>query len=338
MSAALAKDALLSQSASTAASQGASLIKDASTTAAQGTLSAQDASFAQGTPSAAAQGGEGPSSEEIAAFQREVREQGKLHWRDLPWRNIDDDYAVLVSEVMLQQTQVQRVLGYWQRFMALFPTLDALAAADTRIVLENWQGLGYNRRALMLKRCAEECAARYQGKLPRDRAELLGLPGIGPATAGGILAFARNEPCIYLETNVRCVFLRHFFSDEDKVPDRLIEPLVAQACPEGDVRGWYYALLDYGAHLKATGENHSRRARAYTRQSVFEGSRRQKRAAILRFVLGGEGVSLPEIVAALEEFEAAAQRPAPDPALVQEIVDELVAEGFFRCEDGLFRA
>ncbi len=336
MSAALAKDALLSQSASTAASQGASLTKDESLV--QGTLSAQDASLDQGSTTPATQGGEGPSSEEIAAFQREVREQGKLHWRDLPWRNIDDDYAVLVSEVMLQQTQVQRVLGYWQRFMALFPTLDALAAADTRIVLENWQGLGYNRRALMLKRCAEECAARYQGKLPRDRAELLALPGIGPATAGGILAFARNEPCIYLETNVRCVFLRHFFSDEDKVPDRLIEPLVAQACPEGDVRGWYYALLDYGAHLKATGENHSRRARAYTRQSVFEGSRRQKRAAILRFVLGGEGVSLPEIVAALEEFEAAAQRPASDPALVQEIVDELVAEGFFRCEDGLFRA
>lgn len=336
MSAALAKGVLLSQSASTAASQGASLAQDASF--AQGTLSAQDASLDQGSTTPATQGGEGPSPEEIAAFQREVREQGKLHWRDLPWRNIDDDYAVLVSEVMLQQTQVQRVLGYWQRFMALFPTLDALAAADTRIVLENWQGLGYNRRALMLKRCAEECAARYQGKLPRDRAELLGLPGIGPATAGGILAFARNEPCIYLETNVRCVFLRHFFSDEDKVPDRLIEPLVAQACPEGDVRGWYYALLDYGAHLKATGENHSRRARAYTRQSVFEGSRRQKRAAILRFVLGGEGVSLPEIVAALEEFEAAAQRPAPDPVLVQEIVDELVAEGFFRCEDGLFRA
>ena len=283
-------------------------------------------------------GGLESSPEAISSFHREVRMAGERYWRDLPWRNIDDEYAVLVSEIMLQQTQVQRVLKYWQRFISLFPTLDALAAADTRLVLESWQGLGYNRRALMLKRCAQECAARFQGRLPQNYDVLIGLPGIGPATAGAITAFARDKPCVYLETNVRCVFLRRFFPEDDKVPDRLIAPLVARTCPKTDVRAWYYALLDYGAHLKATGENHSRRSGAYVKQSEFEGSRRQKRAAVLRIVLACDGVPFSEIAQALKDSDMAARRQPPDPSLVQEIVDELLAEGFFRCENGLYQA
>ena len=140
-----------------------------------------------------------------------VLAEGRARYRELPWRNIDDPYAVLVSEVMLQQTQVARVGGYWPRFLSAFPTLDALAAASSADVLALWQGLGYNRRALALKRCADECAANRAGALPETAQELEALPGIGPATAAGVLAFALNKPSCYIETNVRTVFLHVLF-------------------------------------------------------------------------------------------------------------------------------
>ena len=209
-------------------------------------------------------------------FIAKVWEEGARLYRDLPWRGIDDPYAVLVSEVMLQQTQVSRVEKYWDRFLKLFPTLDALASAETSLVLEAWQGLGYNRRALALKRCAEQCAEQYRGVLPDAYDELLVLPGIGKATAGGVLAFAYQKPVLYLETNVRTVFLHEFFPHEEEVSDRRIEPLVEQTCSKEDPRGWYYALLDYGAYLKSVLPNPSRRSRHHVIQSKFEGSRRQK--------------------------------------------------------------
>lgn len=148
-----------------------------------------------------------------AAFVARVAEQGCALYRDLPWRHIDDPYAVLVSEVMLQQTQVARVERFWTRFLAAFPTIDALAAASTSDVLELWQGLGYNRRALALKRTADVCAAEHRGQLPRAYDELIALPGIGPATAAGVRAFAFEEPGVYLETNVRAVFLHDVFRE-----------------------------------------------------------------------------------------------------------------------------
>lgn len=272
-------------------------------------------------------------AEEIEAFRALVWEMGRAHWRELPWRGLDDDYAVLVSEVMLQQTQVSRVDGYWQRFLGLFPTIDALAAADTALVLETWQGLGYNRRALLLKRCAEECSENHGGRLPHTYDALVALPGIGPTTAAGVMAFARNEPCVYLETNVRSVFLHHFFPEAQKVPDKALVPIVAQSCPEADVRGWYYALLDYGAHLKATVPNPSRRSSSYARQSTFEGSRRQKRAAIVRLVLGMPGIEVAAVHEALNASEVEAGRPDVPHDEFEGIVADLVAEGFFSLED-----
>lgn len=148
---------------------------------------------------------------DLERFVERVWAEGASRYRELPWRNIDDAYGVLVSEVMLQQTQVSRVLKHWERFMALFPTIDALAAADTAFVLEQWQGLGYNRRALALKRAAEQCSERYAGALPRTREELVELPGIGQATAAGVISFAYNEPSVYIETNVRTVFIHELF-------------------------------------------------------------------------------------------------------------------------------
>ncbi|MCB7039428.1 adenine glycosylase [Eggerthella sinensis] len=271
-------------------------------------------------------------------FVELVRSEGERLYRVLPWRCIDDPYAVLVSEVMLQQTQVARVEKHWTRFLGLFPTIDALAAAGTADVLAQWQGLGYNRRALALKRAAEVCAAERGGKLPDTAEELEALPGIGPATAAGVMAFAYNRPSVYIETNVRTVFLHELFPACDKVSDRQLAPLVAATCPEDDARAWYYALLDYGAHLKTLVANPSRRSAHYTRQSTFEGSRRQKRAELVRIVLAEPGIGADELAERLDVFERAAGRDGVDAATFDSIVGDLVTEGFFRNEEGAFFA
>lgn len=268
-------------------------------------------------------------SASLRSFVSHVSEEGKRLYRDLPWRHIDDPYGVLVSEVMLQQTQVSRVMSKWAQFMALFPTLDALAAADTALVLETWQGLGYNRRALALKKTAEICSQTYGGHLPDTYEALVRLPGIGPATAAGVLAFAYNKPAMYLETNVRTVFLYEFFPDEDQVSDKALIPLVEATCPKTDVRDWYYALLDYGAHLKTSVGNHSRRSATYTRQSKFEGSRRQKRAEIVRLVLAEPGIDHETLSSKLNASENLHGREAVDEDTLSSIISDLLAEGFF---------
>ncbi|WP_297156365.1 adenine glycosylase [uncultured Ellagibacter sp.] len=277
-----------------------------------------------------------PSPEAFVAL---VRREGRRLYRDLPWRYIDDAYAVLVSEVMLQQTQVKRVLGRWERFLAKFPTPDALASASTSDVVGEWQGLGYNRRALALKRACEICSRDFGGKLPEAACDLERLPGIGPATAAGVVAFAFNRPALYLETNVRTVFLHELFPDEGGVRDKQLEPLVRATCPAENPREWYYALLDYGAHLKATLGNASRRSAHYTRQSAFEGSRRQKRAEVVRIVLAAErAIPLPEVHSLLDTFERKHGRDGVDDVLFSSIVADLQREGFFTVENDRARA
>ena len=249
--------------------------------------------------------------------------------RILPWRASKNPYYIWISEIMLQQTQVSRVEKYWPRFLKTFPTLDALASADTSLVLEHWQGLGYNRRALALKRTAEECALRFEGELPRTYDELLKLPGIGPATAGGVMAFAYQKPALYLETNVRTVFLHELFPHEEGVSDKTLEPLVLETCSKEDPRGWYYALLDYGAYLKSIMPNPSRRSKHHSKQSAFEGSKRQKRAELVRIVLGTPGISTAEAKRALDEFEQEKGRSEITEDLFQSLITDLSAEGFF---------
>lgn len=269
------------------------------------------------------------SSKELDDFIQKVWRAGAQYHRDFPWRYIDDPYEVLVSEIMLQQTQVTRVEKHWQRFLDLFPTLDALAAADVSLVLEAWQGLGYNRRALALKRSAEYCSEHTQGRLPEDYQSLLALPGIGPATAGGVRAFAFQKPTLYLETNVRTVFLHELFPDQDGVSDKQLEPLVIETCSKDDPRGWYYALLDYGAYLKSILPNPSRRSKHYSKQSAFEGSKRQKRAELVRIVLANPGISAEEAKQSLDEFEREKGRNSLDTAFFAALIEELAAEGFF---------
>lgn len=283
-------------------------------------------------------------------FRARMFEQGRLHWRDLPWRHSQDPYAVWISEVMLQQTQVSRVDGRWQRWLAAFPTIDALAAAQAADVLQEWQGLGYNRRALSLHKAAQQLAEEFLGIMPCDYETLTSLPGIGPATAAGIRAFAFDLPGVYLETNVRTVFLHELFPDAQKVPDSVLVPLVEAACPAENARQWYFALLDYGAYLKRTLPNPSRRSAGHRKQSAFEGSRRQKRAILVRLLLEARdaafqkdpaaagGLTLEEAAAQLGQKELAAGRSEPSVGLVAELLEELEREGFCRSCGGRWNA
>ena len=201
----------------------------------------------------------------IQELHERLLEEGLSRYRDLPWRYVGDPYAVLVSEVMLQQTQVSRVDGRWQQWLRRFPTVHDLAAAPLAAVLEEWQGMGYNRRAMNLQRCAQQLMELHDGQVPSDQKALLALPGIGPATAAGVRAFAFDLPSVYLETNVRAVMIHECFPGRDDVSDKEIVPLLEDLCPKaGHVRQWYYALLDYGAWLKKAFPNPSRRSSHHT--------------------------------------------------------------------------
>jgi len=284
------------------------------------------------------------SDPRIPGFVELVAAEGRRLYRDFPWRETCDPYAILVSEVMLQQTQVARVVPYYERWLADFPNLDSLAAAPLEIVLQAWQGLGYNRRAIALKRLAERLVEQpvpdtrqaaqpdRTVRLPADRDALLALPGVGPSTAAGVLAFAFGEPVAYLETNVRTVFLHELFSDRDGVTDREILPLVEQASAAAhaagiDSRTWNYALLDYGTHLKRTLPNPSRRSAHHTRQSSFEGSRRQRRAAVLRAVMSAPGQTAEDL----------AEDLALDPGEALGLLEQLAEEGFVACDGDRWR-
>lgn len=288
------------------------------------------------------------TGEALDAFRALVLSRGRELYRDLPWRRTRDPYAIWISEVMLQQTQVVRVDGRWQRWLERFPTVDALASSSTADVLDEWQGLGYNRRALSVLRAAQQ-VSDAGGAFPCDRDQLVALPGIGPATAAGIRAFAYDLPGVYLETNVRTVFLHELYPGATSVPDRELVPLVEATCPPDahdpadDPRTWYYALLDYGAHLKRTVPNPSRRSSGHVRQRRFEGSHRQKRAMVVRLVLAhrgdaGGGADLGTLANELSAQEVAAGRPPVDERSVLELLGELAGEGFCREEDGLWRA
>jgi A/G-specific adenine glycosylase len=205
--------------------------------------------------------------------------------RDLPWRRTTDPYGIVVSEVMLQQTQVERVAGRWERFLTRFPGFEALAAAPLAAVLDEWQGLGYNRRASNLSRLAKIVVADHSGVLSSNPEVLRTLPGLGPATAASVSVFAHDTPVVFIETNIRAVYLHVFFADREGVTDREIAPLAEAALPASSSRTWHWALMDYGAELKRTVPNPSRRSAHHVRQSAFAGSRRQLRGCVLRELL-----------------------------------------------------
>ncbi|QQR82103.1 A/G-specific adenine glycosylase [Candidatus Campbellbacteria bacterium] len=189
-----------------------------------------------------------------------------------------------MSEIMLQQTQVDRVVSKYTAFTKQFPNFKTLANARTSDVIQAWQGLGYNRRALNLQRCTQEVVQKYKGKLPSSYTELVSLPGIGPYTAGAIMAFAYNKPIACIETNIRAVYIHHFFSPTKKVSDKELLLLIEQTLDTQNPREWYWALMDYGSYLKKTLPNPARRSTHHTKQKMFKGSNRQLRGNILKLV------------------------------------------------------
>ena len=242
--------------------------------------------------------------------------------RQLPWRATTDPYQILVSEIMLQQTQVERVALKYEPFLNAFPNIWSLARAPLRDIMAAWQGLGYNRRALALQRIARRLVAEFDGSLPDSVDTLRTFPGIGEATAGALAAFAFNQPVVFIETNIRRVFLYCFFPGQSGVRDQEILPLVEQTLDRLQPRPWYYALMDYGAMLKRAAPNPNRRSAHHQRQAPFADSDRQIRGLILKTLLGSPTLSAEDLVKTVGK----------DQERTTGLIHTLIKEGFLEQE------
>lgn len=259
-------------------------------------------------------------------FKKKVWRHYRENGRVFPWRKTRDPYKILVSEIMLQQTQADRIVPKYEIFIKRFPNIKTLAQATLQEVLTLWKGLGYNRRALNLKRAAEIIVEKHSGKVPKDFDALVALPSIGPATASDILIFAWNIPYPLIETNIREVYIHFFFHmsrqlpEKKKISDKELIPLIDNTFDRKNPREWVYALMDYGAMLKKThGSLLSKQSVHYKKQTPFKGSLRQKRAHIL-FAITNKSTSEKEI----------AEKTCIDRETVRGIVEVLIREGFIK--------
>ncbi len=223
----------------------------------------------------------------IEDFQELVWERGRELYRDMAWRRGTRPYYVLVSEMMLQQTQVARVEVKFAEFIATFPDIQSLANAQLSDVLALWSGLGYNRRAKFLWQAAQMIRDEFGGTFPERADELVKLPGVGKNTAGAIAAYAFNQPVVFVETNIRTVYLHHFFTDRDDVADAEICEKVAGTLDHEHPREWYWALMDYGSWLKTQRLGHISGSKHYTKQPKLAGSVREMRGRILKALAAG---------------------------------------------------
>lgn len=265
---------------------------------------------------------QGLTSTTILLFQKIIRQNYTKRGRILPWRQTDNPYHILVSEIMLQQTPVSRVLKKYDDFITIFPDFAALASAPLQVVLQSWQGLGYNRRAIALKHIAQEIQSNYGGHLPSCPKTLQKLPGIGQYSASAISALAFNQPTIFIETNIRAVYIYFFFVNKNGIADREIRPIVEATLNRDNPREWYYALFDYGAMLKKE-EKLTERSAHYQQQSPFRGSNREIRGQILRLLLENSPISVYQLVDVLER----------DSIQVLNIVSTMQKEGFLTLDD-----
>ena len=241
----------------------------------------------------------GLSSELINTFQKIIYSYFKQHRRDFPFRDDITPYNVLVSEIMLQQTQTGRVTEKFLEFKKKFPDFQALSTAPLDQVLQAWQGLGYNRRAIALKKIAELVTTEFNGDLPNSVEQLKKFPQIGHNTASSIVAFAFNKSVYFIETNIRRVFIYYFFPKRNKIDDKEIFPLVKNTLDENNPRNWYYALMDYGVMLKKIHPELNKRSAHYRKQAPFKGSNRQIRGKILKLLLKTSEVNETELSQAL---------------------------------------
>ncbi|TAH33024.1 A/G-specific adenine glycosylase [Candidatus Saccharibacteria bacterium] len=215
-------------------------------------------------------------------FQELVREKGRELYREMPWRTDPSPYRVLVSELMLQQTQVSRVVPKFENFMRLFPNVEALAGSSLDQVLIAWSGLGYNRRAKFLWQAALEVMLRFDGDLPDDLKALTSLPGIGPNTGAAILNYAYEIPTAFVETNIRTVYFHHFFQNQTDIADRDLLEVVERTMDREHPREFFWALMDYGSYLKSSHGARLDQSRHYKKQAPLKGSVREMRGRIIR--------------------------------------------------------
>ncbi|MBI4272592.1 A/G-specific adenine glycosylase [Candidatus Uhrbacteria bacterium] len=261
-------------------------------------------------------------------FQKIIFDWYKKNGRhDLPWRKTKNPYHILVSEIMLQQTQIPRVLSKYTEWIEQFPAIESLANASQKQVLSLWQGLGYNRRALFLQRAVQIIHKKYGGKFPKQVSDMEKLPGIGPYTAGAVAVFSQNQPHVLLETNIRRVILHFFFSGKEKVADSEIISVLRRVSYFQDPRKWYWALMDYGAGPLKKIINPNRRSTQYRTQSRFEGSSRFVRAKIVSFLLRQKSGAVSTVI--IEEIESNPQagRFGKQEEIVK-ILSSLEQEGF----------
>ena len=224
------------------------------------------------------------NADQIAQFQKLIYDFYNHNKRDFIWRQEITPYKILVSEIMLQQTQTARVVPKFENWLLQFPDFASLAQASNHDVLSAWQGLGYNRRGLAIAKIAQIVIAEHDGQLPNDPVILQTFPAVGPNTAGSICAFAFNNPITFIETNIRTVYTESFFKGMSEISDKELLPLIAQTIDINNARQWYYALMDYGVHLKQKLPRINAASKHYTRQSKFIGSKRQVRGIIIKIL------------------------------------------------------
>ena len=263
---------------------------------------------------------QGSSLELVKKFQETILHYYENFGRSFSWRKEITPYHIVVSEIMLQQTQTHRVENKFELFTAQFPDFKTLASAPFEEVLRVWKGLGYNRRAMNLQKIAQTVTQGYSGALPSEPEVLETFPGIGKATAASICAFAYNKPTTFIETNVRTVFIYFFYPTKTAIHDKDLMPLIEKTVDKNNPREWYYALMDYGVMLKKTIGNLSRQSKHHTKQSRFEGSDRQIRGMILQALLDTPGVTQNMLIKRLDKEEDR----------VLKILKQLKSEGFIQ--------
>lgn len=270
----------------------------------------------------------------IPKFQQTILDWYTENKRDLPWRRTRNPYRIMVSEIMLQQTQVSRVLPKYKEFLRAFPTPKALATSSDAELLKIWSGLGYWRRARFLKEACKKITTDFNGKFPKDTQTLKTLPGIGPYTSGAISCFAFSNTEAFIDTNIRRVYLHFFFQDKADIPDSEIMPLAQKAIANQDPREWHWALFDYGA-LVLKDKKINRKSRHYNKQSKFDGSFRSYRAKLLRYVLAQPGQTMPVSIATdfLEDLLRQDERDYSP----QEIIKSLQTDKLIRIEKNIIR-
>lgn len=269
------------------------------------------------------------SEQQIVLFRQKIYDFYKKHRRSFVWREFIAPYTVVVSEIMLQQTQTARVIHKFDQWLTVFPTFEKLAQASTIEVLRCWQGLGYNRRGLALHACAKRIVTEFAGKVPQDPGLLQTFNGIGLNTAGSICAFAFNKPVVFIETNIRTVFMYEFFKDQQRVADKDILLLIAATLDQANPREWYYALMDYGVYLKKELKVANSLSKHYKKQSQFVGSRRQLRGAVVKILTRVRIISYD----ALQELMVL---ELPDNRHdMAKVVESLCKEGFLRYQNNV---